>query len=360
MNYNNFNDNLKLLKNKINNITICIYDIENGAKILENRQEIGKKIKEFILNKKKEHDIKNDGISIRLNNFYGCDITLEELKNRSNVNNNLFGTVKDFSKNVIPNFDNVIAVALCETKSEEFDNIDNKIGTKLIIVSKQIESVESINEKLDEILDYNLKSKIFSNIYVKSCKELLNDNQFEKRFDELNILENNLMAKDISNSVGINLKNRTITNVTIDSNLIPNTDYSFNLKKYTISDKKLVTVKNNNRFLVSNGDIVPLFTDPVHGIKIVKAKITKDLSFDMFLHNNDIEQNIHVNYLDTEDNINYNISKQLEEKIKKKCQKLGYNFSIDMINKNRQNHMKFSRNCNTELSLLFKQWICYF
>ena len=355
MDYNNINDNLKLLKDRINDITICVYDIENGEKILKNRQAIGDKIKKFVLNKKQDHDNNDNGISIKLNNFYGCDITLEELKNRSTINNNLFGSVKDFGKNVVPNYDNIIAVALCETKFEEFDNnVNSKVGTKLIIVSKQIESVDSINDKLDKIIDYNLKSKIFSDIYVKSCAELLHDNQFEKRFNELNTLENNLMAKDISKSIGINLKNKTITNITVDSNIIPESDYSFNLKKYTISNKKLVTHEDNSRFLVSSGDIVPLFTDPVRGIKIVKTKITKDISFDMFLHNSGI------NVDNSNNNDNNDLGQQLEEKIKKKCQKLNCDFSIDMINKSRKNHMKLSNKYTTELSLSLKQWICDF
>ena len=334
MEYNNFNDNLKLLKDKINNLTICVYGIENGEEILENRKSIGEKIKKFILNKKEEDDI--DGISIKLNNFHGCDITLEELKNRSIINSNLYGSVKDYGKNVIPNFDNVIAVAICEVKAKEYSDINNKSSVKLVVVSKQIESTKSINEKLDKILDYNLKSNMFSTIYVKSCEELLNDHQFEKRFDELNTLENNLIAKDISNSIGINLKNKPVTNITTDLNKIPDSDYSFNLKKYSISNTKLITHENKDRFLVSEGDIIPLFTDPVYGIKLMKSKAIKDISFDMFLHNN---------------GNNSNSDKKIEEKIKKKCEKLNYNFSIDMINENRNNHIKFSRNSEELISL---------
>ena len=351
----NYKDNLKCLNNEIDSVTIGIYKINSlDENILQkdNNSKTLSSIKNFIENKNKEL-----GILLKIDNFNGFNIDLKNLKNwkKNNQLTQIKGKITDYSMQTKANYDNLLCIGICSNNKNNNNLLNNNCSKKLIISTKQCNSVEDLNEKIKSIIEYNKNTSINDKIYVKNCKNLLIDKNLEENIEIVNKLENQLIAYEISNLLKMNITIENCSNInTNDENKIGKPCNIFCIKSLRNDDKnnQFNIVGKQNHGIILKEDTLPVFVGPTNPIGIIKSNIDTVVSFNLFnrlnnFNNDDVNNVVEIN-------------EDLEKKILRACVNLNCNFPLKHVINARNENNSVIENSELKETLKLKNWFCDF
>ena len=358
-----YEDNINSLNNLINSITIGIYEINSYDENIFQKDNYKDTL--LLINNFIENQNEKEGILLKIDNFHGFNINLENLKNwkKNKTNNQLTqikGKILDYSISTKANYDNLLSIGICSNNKNNSDLLNKNCSKKLIVSTKQCNSVEDLNDKIKLILEYNKNSSINDKIYIKNCKDLLIDKNLEENIEIINKLENQLIAHEISDLLKINIEFETCSNInTNNNNKIgkPCNIYSIKSFRNDEQNNQFNVIDKQNHGIILKGDTIPAFTDPVNPIKIIKSNINATMSFNLF---NRLNSFISDNDNDDDYNNNNTMIETLKKNLLKTCDNLCCDFPLKHVIDARNENNPIVNNSKIEETLKIKNWFCDF
>jgi len=316
--------------------TIAVYEINsninNGWPELKN---ISTKIK-------KEYELDID-------NFHHVNPSIEDDSNKGLE-------LKNKLEDVSGKLSTLESVILCKKDEIKSTKIMMVVTTSSICNSSKVDQI------IGDLIENNRKSRTCDNIKIKNVGQFLVENNFDQNLDILNEINNEIIAKEISSMLKVDINKKKENRISFDTINLPAPSQIFHLKKYLVkeNEKSIDLINTNDKydFLVEKDDIFPLIINSLHGFSICRSNLPNFISnFSAF--NNPKNQNL------TPEKIS-SIKKEkildLSESIKNKNKKLNISCNEEFIRYSTHMNDNHLNDGNIEILNNYKiiKWYCDF